>query len=113
MADPVNINVTVARPAVEVQTTIQTNTAAVSATNQQKVETFRSGPQGQSAYEVWLGEGNIGTKADFILSLQGQPGTGVLPVGGTTNQALVKLSNADQDVGWADQSVESLDGGNF
>lgn len=29
------------------------------------------GPPGLSAYEVWLGEGNIGTEQDFLDSLQG------------------------------------------
>lgn len=31
----------------------------------------------------------------------GEPGEGALPTGGTTGQALVKLSDADGDVGWA------------
>lgn len=32
------------------------------------------GPQGDSAYLVWLSQGNRGTPADFIASLQGPPG---------------------------------------
>jgi hypothetical protein len=30
------------------------------------------------------------------------PGDAVIPVGGTTGQSLVKLSNSDYDTGWTD-----------
>lgn len=33
------------------------------------------GPPGLSAYEVWLEQGNTGSEADFLASLQGAPGT--------------------------------------
>lgn len=33
-----------------------------------------AGPAGDSAYEVWLGEGNVGTEADFLLDITGPPG---------------------------------------
>ena len=32
------------------------------------------GPAGESAYQVWLDEGNVGTEQDFLDSLQGVPG---------------------------------------
>lgn len=32
------------------------------------------GPPGPSAYQVWLAEGNTGTEADYIASLEGAPG---------------------------------------
>ena len=32
------------------------------------------GPAGKSAYQIWLEEGNIGTKQDFLDSLKGEPG---------------------------------------
>ena len=32
------------------------------------------GAQGKSAYDLWLEAGNVGTKADFLLSLKGNPG---------------------------------------
>lgn len=36
------------------------------------------GPAGASAYEIWLEEGNQGTKADFIASLKGEKGDATL-----------------------------------
>lgn len=33
-----------------------------------------TGADGKSAYEIWLEQGNIGTKQDFIDSLKGEPG---------------------------------------
>lgn len=33
-----------------------------------------AGPAGDSAYQIWLDEGNIGTEQDFLDSLQGVPG---------------------------------------
>ncbi|MDR3235018.1 MAG: collagen-like protein [Planctomycetaceae bacterium] len=32
------------------------------------------GADGKSAYEIWLEAGNSGSEADFLLSLQGEPG---------------------------------------
>lgn len=32
------------------------------------------GPEGKSAFQVWLEAGNVGTEADFLASLQGAPG---------------------------------------
>ena len=32
------------------------------------------GPDGKSAYEVWLEQGNVGTEADFLESIKGEPG---------------------------------------
>ena len=34
-----------------------------------------AGPAGQSAYEIWIANGNIGTQQDFLNSLQGANGT--------------------------------------
>lgn len=34
-----------------------------------------NGAQGDSAYEVWLSEGNVGTEADFLASLEGAQGS--------------------------------------
>jgi hypothetical protein len=36
------------------------------------------GPQGDSAYQVWLANGNAGTEADFLTSLQGGGGGGAV-----------------------------------
>jgi len=35
---------------------------------------IQDGEDGESAYEIWLDEGNVGTKADFLASLQGNSG---------------------------------------
>ena len=32
------------------------------------------GPKGDSAYQIWLNEGNVGTEEDFLISLQGRQG---------------------------------------
>lgn len=67
--------------------------------------TGATGPAGDSAYQVWLDEGNTGTEADFLYSLigptgpAGSDGVGV-PPGGTTGQVLAKKSNTDGDVEW-------------
>jgi hypothetical protein len=37
-------------------------------------EDGQDGNDGLSAYEIWLNEGNVGSEADFIASLQGDPG---------------------------------------
>ena len=39
------------------------------------VEVVTSGPQGISAYAVWLAEGNTGTEADFFASMVGESGS--------------------------------------
>ena len=36
------------------------------------VEVVTAGPQGISAYAVWLAEGNTGTEADFFASMVGE-----------------------------------------
>ena len=38
-------------------------------------EVVTSGPQGISAYAVWLAEGNTGTEADFFASMVGESGS--------------------------------------
>lgn len=35
---------------------------------------MQKGDPGDSAYEIWLQEGNRGTEADFLKSLKGDPG---------------------------------------
>ena len=35
----------------------------------------QNGANGQSAYDIWLAQGNTGTVADFLISLQGTQGT--------------------------------------
>ena len=37
-------------------------------------DTGDKGAQGKSAYDLWLEAGNVGTEADFLLSLKGNPG---------------------------------------
>ena len=39
------------------------------------VEIATAGPQGISAYAVWLAEGNTGTEADFFASMVGESGS--------------------------------------
>lgn len=34
------------------------------------------GDPGASTYEIWLAEGNVGTEAEFLASLKGEPGDG-------------------------------------
>lgn len=70
------------------------------------------GDPGESAYRLWLDQGNTGTVADFLLSLKGpkgDPGTG-----GTGNlNAVYPLS---YDVPTSTLTVdqqEITDGGNF
>lgn len=71
--------------------------------------TGATGPAGDSAYQVWLDEGNTGTEADFLYSLigptgpAGSDGVGV-PTGGTTGQVLKKNSSTDYDTSWQNES---------
>ena len=39
------------------------------------VEVLTAGPQGISAYAVWLAEGNTGIEADFFASMVGESGS--------------------------------------
>lgn len=74
------------------------------------------GPDGESAYQVWLDAGNRGTEADFLTSLigargdtgpagstgaRGDAGPGVA-AGGAQNQILAKNSVTDYDTVWID-----------
>lgn len=71
--------------------------------------TGATGPAGDSAYQVWLDEGNTGTEADFLYSLigptgpAGSAGQGV-PAGGTTGQVLKKKTASDYDTEWANET---------
>lgn len=49
---------------------VQNNIAAIYATK----EEVTGGVSGKSAYQSWLDQGNTGTEADFILSLEGSDG---------------------------------------
>jgi hypothetical protein len=54
------------------------------------------GPQGKSAYQVWLDLGNTGSEADFILSLKGPSGddsTVPGPTGKSAYQVWLELGN--------------------
>ena len=62
------------------------------------------GLDGESAYEVAVSNGFIGTEAEWLLSLkgaQGEAGEG-LPSGGTVGQLLIKQSSTYADAVWAD-----------
>jgi len=69
-----------------------------------------NGVDGDSAYEIWISQGNVGTEQDFLDSLAGDPGAdGIdgtdgagLITGGTANQILVKQSGTDYDADWED-----------
>ena len=50
------------------------------------VEVVTSGPQGISAYAVWLAEGNTGTEADFFASMVGESGSAASISHGPENQ---------------------------
>lgn len=43
------------------------------------------GPPGDSAYQVWLDQGHTGTEADFLASLQGDPGDPATITGATAH----------------------------
>lgn len=43
------------------------------------------GPDGKSAYQIWLDDGNVGTEQDFLDSLKGTPGA----IGGYFTQAFL------------------------
>lgn len=45
------------------------------------------GADGDSAYQVWLSQGNTGTESDYLASLQGDPGT-----------SLTAVQNPDQSI---------------
>jgi len=89
-----------------------------------------AGADGESAYQIAVDNGFVGTEAEWLTSLQGAegpqgpqgvqgvPGTdgtdgtngtnGVgVPVGGTTNQILAKASNTDYDTAWVDAPTGS------
>lgn len=56
--------------------------------------TFLTGPDGLSAYQVWLNNGNTGSESDFIASLKGDPATNLVQsVNG--KQGVVVLSHTD------------------
>ena len=77
-----------------------------------KGEKGDKGDDGKSAYEIWLEQGNRGSKADYLASLKGAtyvPGAGSrVPNGGTAGQVLKKNSNANQDVSWGTQTLAAI-----
>lgn len=56
-----------------------------------------SGPEGKSAYEVWEELGNSGTEQDFITSLKGQDGAGLVVRGqlSSTDDLPIDATNGD------------------
>jgi len=88
------------------------------------------GPAGKSAYQIAVDNGFVGTQAQWLASLNGQPGNpgapgadgtdgtdGVngegVPSGGTTGQVLAKKSNADFDTQWVTPSSGGGSGGGY
>ena len=47
----------------------ETDTQAAIERVNERVKTLRDGTDGKSAYEIWKGQGNSGTEADFVSSL--------------------------------------------
>jgi integrin beta 8 len=83
------------------------------------------GADGDSAYQVAVNNGFVGTEAAWLASLQGSDGAdgtngtngtngtdgadGVgVPVGGTTGQVLAKNSGTDYDTEWVDAAGSDL-----
>jgi len=84
-----------------------------------------NGQDGKSAYQIAVDNGFVGTQAQWLASLNGQPGTpgapgmdgadgangeGV-PTGGTTGQVLAKKSSTDFDTQWVTPSSGGSGGG--
>lgn len=69
------------------------------------------GPQGDSAYQVWLDEGNVGTQADFLASLVGATGaagaTGATGAAGADGVGFLDLPNSST----SDQLISGLTDG--
>jgi len=69
------------------------NAVSYSVTNTQVKEVPLVGQVGQSAYDIWVDMGNIGTKTDFIESLKAQPAPELQPqVDPETKDLQFKLS---------------------
>ena len=47
--------------------------------------------QGLSAYEIWLQQGNTGTEEDFIKSLIGESGKGIVNIEKTSTDNLIDI----------------------
>ena len=78
-----------------------------------KGEPGNPGPQGQSAYDAWLSQGNTGTIADFLLSLQGVTGKSAYEIwleAGNTGSELDFLASLQ---GVAGKSIVVLPNGNY
>lgn len=67
---------------------------------------------GLSAYQIAISQGFVGTEADWLESLNGDPGPpgSGLPSGGTGGQLLAKNSATDGDTEWIDppEAITSL-----
>ena len=78
----------------------QTGTAGVSGTNGTNGMNGTNGTNGASAYDVWLGLGNIGTEQDFIDSVRGPAGSdgedGTLALAGQTCPQGQSVTGFDQ-----------------
>lgn len=68
------------------------------------------GIDGQSAYELWIADGNIGTETDFLNSLIGTDG--VDGTNGTNGQSAYELWIADGNTGTETDFLNSLVGAN-
>jgi hypothetical protein len=66
------------------------------------------GATGQSAYDLWLAQGNTGTQQDFLNSLQGFQGT--IGLNGTDGQSAYDLWLAQGNTGTQQDFLNSLQG---
>lgn len=60
--------------------------------NTQLAQRASNGTDGDSAYEIWLGQGNTGTKADFLTSLHGKDADM-----GVVHDLLARVANLEAD----------------
>ena len=76
----------------------------------------QNGTNGQSAYELWLAQGNMGTEQQFLSSLQGANGSqgpaGPAGQNGTNGQSAYELWLAQGNTGTQQQFLSSLQGAN-
>jgi hypothetical protein len=59
------------------------------------------GPPGENNYQIAVKNGFAGTEQQYLASLKGKDGKGV-PNGGSADQVLTKVSEADFDTKWDD-----------
>jgi hypothetical protein len=72
-----------------------------------------NGTNGQSAYELWLAQGNTGTQQQFLSSLQGTNGNqGPAGLNGINGQSAYELWLSQGNTGTQQQFLSSLQGAN-